>query len=115
MPGTEPFDRYLKDYEAWFEKYRYVYLSEVEAIRHLSPKSGKGIEIGIGTGRFAVPLGILEGVEPLAVMREVAARHGLTVYDGMAENLPLADQSFDFALMATTVCFVDDIVQSFRE
>ena len=115
MPRTQPFDTYLDAYEAWFEKHRYVYLSELEAIRHFLPKDGKGIEIGIGTGRFALPFGIIEGVEPSAKMRALAAQRGLTVHEGVAENLPLEDQSFDFALMVTTVCFVDDIVLSFRE
>lgn len=115
MPRTEPFDKYTKAYEAWFKKHLGVYLSEVEAIRHFLPEDGRGIEIGIGTGRFAIPFGIKEGVEPSAAMRKFAARRGLSVYDGVAENLPLADWLFDFALMVTTVCFVDDIYKSFRE
>ncbi len=75
----------------------------------------KGVEIGIGTGRFALPLGIQDGVEPSAAMREIATRNGLLVYDGIAEYLPLADQSYDFALMVTTVCFVDNVKKSFRD
>jgi SAM-dependent methyltransferase len=115
MPRTQPFDDYLDDYESWFDEHRYVYLSEVAALRNLMPKEAKGVEIGIGTGRFALPLGIPEGVEPSVRMREFAAQQGLTVYAGVAENLPLADKSYDLALMVTTVCFVDDIGKSFRE
>jgi ubiquinone/menaquinone biosynthesis C-methylase UbiE len=90
-------------------------LSEIDAVRHFIPAGKKGIEIGIGTGRFALPLGIKEGVEPSAAMREFATRQGLTVHEGVAEKLPLPDQSFDFALMVTTICFVNDIVKSFQE
>lgn len=115
MPRTQPFDQYLKEYEHWFEQHRLVYLSEVAAVRHFIPAGPKGIEIGIGTGRFALPLGIKEGVEPSAMMREFAIRQGLTVHEGVAEKLPLPDQSFDFALMVTTICFVDDILKSFQE
>jgi SAM-dependent methyltransferase len=115
MPRTAPFDKFSNAYEAWFEKHLGVYLSEVEAIRYFLPENGRGLEIGIGTGRFAIPFGIKEGVEPSAAMRKVATRRGLRVYEGVAENLPLADQVFDFALMVTTVCFVDDIYRSFRE
>ncbi|MCL4707876.1 methyltransferase domain-containing protein [bacterium] len=115
MPRTQPFDQYLKEYEHWFEQHRLVYLSEVAAVRHFIPAGKKGIEIGIGTGRFALPLGIKEGIEPSAAMREFASRQGLTVVAGVSEALPLPDQSYDFALMVTTICFVDDILKSFRE
>ncbi len=115
MPRTQPFDEHLDEYEQWFERHRYVYLSEIEAIRHFVPRGERGIEIGVGSGRFALPLGIKEGIEPSAAMREFAARQGITVYEGVAENLPLPDDSYDFALMVTTICFLDDVLKSFRE
>jgi ubiquinone/menaquinone biosynthesis C-methylase UbiE len=115
MARTEPFDKYLNEYEEWFIENEYVYKSELEAVRHYIPKNNKGIEIGIGTGRFALPLGINEGVEPSSAMRNFAVHKGLKIYNGIAENLPLKDKSYDFALMVTTVCFVDDILKSFRE
>jgi len=115
MPRTQPFDDYLDEYEAWFDKHRFVYLSELEAVRHFIPKNKTGVEIGIGTGRFAIPLGITEGVEPSRAMREYARSKGVIVHDGVGEALPLPDESFDFALMVTTVCFVDDILATFRE
>ncbi len=115
MSKTEPFDKYIDEYEKWFEENHYVYLSELDAVRHFIPVGKKGIEIGIGTGRFALPLGISEGVEPSSVMRNFALHKGLEVYDGIAEALPLPDASHDFALMITTICFVDDVNKVFRE
>jgi len=115
MARIEPFNRYLNDYEDWFKEHKYVYESELEAVRHFIPKDKKGIEIGIGTGRFALPFGIREGVEPSIVMRHFALHKGLEVYDGIAEKLPLADDSYDFVLMVTTICFVDDVVKSLNE
>jgi len=115
MARTEPFDKYLNDYEEWFKENRYVYESEVEAVRHFIPVDKKGIEIGIGTGSFAVPFNIKEGVEPSTAMRYYSLWLGLTVYNGTAENLPLKDKSYDFALMVTTICFVDDVEKAFRE
>jgi ubiquinone/menaquinone biosynthesis C-methylase UbiE len=115
MARTEPFDKYLNEYEEWFKENKYVYESELMAVGHYIPKDKKGIEIGIGTGRFAVPFGIREGVEPSAIMSNFTSRRGLKVYDGIAEDLPLADKSYDFALMVTTICFVDDVLKSFRE
>ena len=115
MPSTEPFEKNLKKYEDWFEEHRYAYLSEVEAVRQFIPENKNGIEIGIGSGRFALPFGIKEGVEPAKSMQEYSRRLGIKVYNGAAENLPLTNRSFDFALMVTTICFVDDILQSFKE
>ena len=115
MARTEPFDKYLNDYEEWFKEHKYVYESELEAVRHFIPKGKKGIEIGIGTGRFAIPFNIREGVEPSGSMRDYSLRLGLTVYDGTAEELPLEDQSYDFALMVTTICFIDNVEEAFRE
>lgn len=115
MARTQPFDDYPDQYDAWFARHRAVYQSELEAVRDFLPTGGRGIEIGVGSGRFAVPLGIKDGVEPSAAMRRVAARHGLAVSAAVAEALPFRDQSFDFALMVTTVCFVDDVLRSFQE
>jgi len=73
------------------------------------------VEIGIGTGRFAEPLGVEIGVEPSSYMREVAQKRGIKVLDGVAEKLPLKNSIFSFVLMVTTICFVDDIDKSFEE
>ena len=115
MPRTEPFDKYLNEYEEWFIEHRFVYESELEAVRHFIPQGKKGIEIGIGTGRFALPFGIKEGVEPSASMRNFAQQKGLKVYKGTAEELPLPNKSYDFVLMVTTICFIDDIQKAFHE
>jgi ubiquinone/menaquinone biosynthesis C-methylase UbiE len=69
----------------------------------------------MGTGRFAAPLGIKLGIEPSRAMEEVARKKGLEVIHGVAEKLPFQDQEFDFALMVTTVCFLDDIELAFHE
>ncbi len=115
MAKTEPFDEYTLQYEDWFEKNKWVYESELLAIKELLPESGKGIEIGVGSGRFAAPLGIQLGVEPSRQMRKIANRRGIEVINGVAENLPFNDAQFDFVLMVTTICFLDDIEAAFKE
>ena len=115
MARTEPFDKYLNEYEEWFIEHRFVYESELKSVRHFIPKNKKGIEIGISTGRFALPFGITEGVEPSASMRKFAVQKGLTVYEGTAEEIPLPNESYDFALMVTTICFIDDVQEALRE
>lgn len=79
------------------------------------PESDNGIEIGVGSGRFAEPLGIKMGLEPSKEMIKIAQKRGIEVIAGVAENLPFKDSQFDFVLMITTICFVDDIEVSFQE
>jgi SAM-dependent methyltransferase len=115
MPKIEPFERFPQAYEAWFERHPNLYEAEIEAIKSIFPPFEKGIEIGIGSGRFALPLGIMTGVEPSAKMAEIARSKGIEVIEGVAEELPVEDESFDFALMVTTICFVDDPLLSLQE
>lgn len=114
MPRVTPFEQRVDRYEAWFERHRAVYESELEAIRALLPP-GRGTEVGVGTGRFAAPLGITAGVEPSASMRAVARQRGINAESGVAEALPYRDASFDVVLMVTTICFVDDLDASLQE
>lgn len=111
------FDIETERYDRWFERHPAAYKSEILAIRAAMPPPPhrRGVEIGVGTGRFAVPLQITEGVEPAAAMRRIAEIRGIHAVDGVAEALPYDDESFDCALMVTTICFVDNPLQSCRE
>jgi ubiquinone/menaquinone biosynthesis C-methylase UbiE len=115
MEKVEPFEKYPQKYEAWFERNKFAYEAELQAIRAQLPESGKGIEIGVGSGRFAAPLGIKLGVEPSNKMRKIAKQRGIDAIDGFAEALPFDNSQFDFALMVTTICFLDDPETAFRE
>jgi len=115
MPRTAAFDSYSDEYDNWFVTNKHAFQSELIAIKKVLPSKGKGIEIGVGSGIFAEPLGITEGVEPSLAMREKAWQRNIRAIDAVAENLPYSDKSIDFALMVTTICFVDDIHKSFVE
>jgi len=115
MPGVNDFDRNVLQYEEWFVNNPFAYVSELHAVQELLPMNGSGIEIGMGTGRFSAPLGIEQGIEPSRSMAEIAKKKGLDVVSGVAENLPYKDSEFDFCLMVTTVCFLDDIELAFQE
>ncbi len=115
MPEIAPFEEYADQYEAWFDKNQWVYDAELRAIKDMIPSGRKGLEIGVGTGRFAAPLGILHGVEPSKRMKDIAQMRGIQVKNGVAEALPFDDSMFDVVLMVTTVCFVDDIHKALAE
>lgn len=115
MPRISPFEKYTEQYESWFVKNRLVYEAELRAVKAMMPTVGSGLEIGVGTGRFAYPLGIENGVEPSKRMRDFAKKRGIRVVAGVAEHLPYNDLQFDFVLMVTTICFLEDISKALNE
>lgn len=115
MPKIVPFEDHHLRYEAWFEKHEAVYISELLALRPFVPWEGRGIEIGVGSARFAAPLGIEVGVDPSPKMLVHAAARGIEAVQGVAENLPFTADSFDYALVVTTICFVDSPVSMLIE
>ena len=52
MGRIESFEKNVDRYEAWFDRNMAAYESELAALRALLPKSGEGLEVGVGTGRF---------------------------------------------------------------
>jgi len=115
VPRIEPFEQNVERYEAWFDRYPLAYESEIRAIRELLPQSGEGLEVGVGTGRFAVPLGVRVGVEPSRAMGQLAIERGVEVKFGVGEDLPYEDGRFAYLLLIVTVCFLDDVYLSLRE
>lgn len=117
MIQSLPFNEHVSEYEEWFEKYPFVFQSEVEAIRELIPTEDNiyGIEVGLGTGRFARELGIMEGVEPSANMRALALERGIEARAGEAEHLPYKDMHYDVVLMVFCISYLEDMQAAFIE
>lgn len=117
MIRTLPFEEHVAEYEEWFGKYPFVFQSEAEAIRDLIPTGDNvsGIEVALGTGRFAKELGIKEGIEPSPAMRAVALKRGIEVLSAEAEHLPYKDMKFDFVLMAFCISYFEDLHRAFKE
>jgi SAM-dependent methyltransferase len=115
MSGIEIFGKHAQEYDKWFDDNKMVYESEVLALKDLIPRKGTGLEIGVGTGRFATQLGIRIGVEPAKAMADIARKRGIDVYEARAEALPFNDESFDFVLMVTTICFLENPLRALEE
>ena len=64
MARTAPFESNHQRYDVWFDRHAAAYQSELRAVRALLPRQGLGLSIGVGTGRFAAPLGVQIGIDP---------------------------------------------------
>lgn len=115
MSVVTVFDERAPEYDQWFDAHESVYQAEVAALRKLVPPIGMGIEVGVGTGRFAVPLGIKLGIDPSRRMLEISRQRGLRVCQAVGERMPFRDGQFDLVLLVTVICFVDDVPTLFRE
>jgi ubiquinone/menaquinone biosynthesis C-methylase UbiE len=109
------FDKNAERYDRWYDKNKEIFLSEVEALSYFMPSTGIGIEIGVGTGRFAQKLNIAYGIDPSVKMLRKAKKRGVNITEGAGENMPFKDGSFDYALSVVTICFVNDPVKVLKE
>ncbi len=116
MARIAPFERHVDAYDAWFEHHPDLYQAELKVLGALIAEAGShGLEVGVGTGKFAVPLKVATGVDPSWRMASRAVDQGVDVVIGVAERLPFASGVFDFVLMVTTICFVDDALAALME
>lgn len=115
MARSAPFEANSERYDEWYERYKPAYLSELLAVRALLPWKGDGLEIGVGTGRFAAPLGVSTGIDPARAMLNLAEARGIRVVQGVAEALSFEDNSFDYVLMVVVLSFLDDAKAALAE
>ena len=115
MTRPDPYKHRVDRYDEWFERNRHAYRSELQAMRALLSPEGDGLEVGVGTGRFAVPLGVALGLDPSRAMMAEARRRRITVVEGIAESLPFKDARFDQVLMVTVVFLLENPDAAFRE
>lgn len=110
----EFFSENVLRYDEWYEKHSREYRDQIEFIRPLIPH-GKGIEIGVGTGRFAAALKIEYGVDYVKEMVEESRKRGINAIHADAAKLPFPDGFFDFSFSIVTMCFLDDPMAVLRE
>jgi len=109
------FEDFAADYDRWFDDHADVYRAQMRMLRRAVPSHGFGFEVGVGSGRFAVPLGISCGIDPSLPLARMARNRGVEVSLGCGEHLPYRSGAFDHILMMTVICFLDDVGAVFRE
>ncbi len=103
-----PFNNYYKEYDEWFDKNLDIYKNELEFVGRYIDEESISLEIGAGTGRFGIPLGIKYGIEPSKNMAAIAYNNGMRIIVGRAEDLPVKKNYFELVLLNTVLCFIRD-------
>ena len=100
------FNECTERYDSWYERNPILYESQGKAIRALGLK-GSGLPIGVGTGILDSQAPVDVGVDPSANMLRFALKRGVESVRAVGEYPAFKDGSFDFALMAATLCFLN--------
>jgi len=112
---SSAFEEVAEDFDAWFDKNRFIFESELLAEKHFLINPENAISIGVGSGLFASKLGIKYGVEPAEKMAERARERGIEVKIGTAENVPFPDEQFSTVLLSTVLSYAKDPHQAVQE
>ncbi|MBU0992423.1 MAG: class I SAM-dependent methyltransferase [Proteobacteria bacterium] len=113
-------------YEKWVTSQNNSFAIDLETcimLDLLKPSKGETLlDIGCGTGTAFRPLiekGIqVTGIDPSPYMLDIAGKNGgnkVDLYRGFAEDLPFEDNSFNHALIITTLEFSDNPVMVLEE
>jgi hypothetical protein len=82
---VEVFKARALDYDAWYIKHPSLYKSELLAAARLGCRGG--VEVEVGTGRFAAPLELRAGVDPVREILRLAPRE-LDLVEGVGRCFP---------------------------
>ncbi len=111
------FEGIAREYDSWYDRNWEIYQMELSCINSLIGKNRGSpcLEVGVGTGRFAEPLGIEVGLDAALSPLLIARKRGIEVVQGLAENLPFTSSSFRCSIMVVTLCFIKDPLIALKE
>jgi SAM-dependent methyltransferase len=108
IPARRVFDEFADDYDRWFDDHGDIHEAQIRLLRDAVPQTGRGLEVGVGSGRFAVPLGILYGIDPSCNLLEMARARDIEVVQGVGDHQPYHAETFDYVLMMTVICYLEN-------
>ena len=114
-PARFVFEENADAYDRWFDQNPGTFQEQLRLLRKVVPSDGINLEIGVGSGRFARPLGIVCGIDSSTSLLRIAKGREIEVVTGEGEHLPYRGRTFDLVLMMTVVCFLDDVAAAFSE
>ncbi|RLI03217.1 hypothetical protein DRO31_02300 [Candidatus Bathyarchaeota archaeon] len=114
------FNVVAESYDIWYKhpQGKQVFDAEKNAVNHMIPKQGIGVEIGAGTGVFAESLTTEERtilcLDPSVEMIKKAKERELPCILGVGDSIPLR-KLIDFGYMITVLEFLNEPIKLFKE
>ena len=112
-------------YEAWYHTPRGQWIGDREFAllqQLLRPEAGASLlDVGCGTGHFSrrfAGIGLsVTGIDPGSAVLKFAMRQGgdIRYLQGDALELPFADNSFEYTVAVTSLCFIEDPLRALQE
>jgi ubiquinone/menaquinone biosynthesis C-methylase UbiE len=118
MKNNNIFDELAEKYDAWYDSDEgmIIYESEFLCLTSLIEDiSFPMLEIGVGTGRFAMRFPDIIGVDPSVNALKIAKSRGLKTLQAIGEDLPFDDKTFKYVLIIVTLCFAEDPLAMLKE
>ncbi len=118
MKNKNIFDELAERYDAWYdsEEGMPIYQSELLCLNSLiDDVSSPMLEIGVGTGRFAMNFPDIIGVDPSPNALKIARGRGIKTLQATGEELPFFNETFKYILIIVTLCFVEDPLSVLKE
>ncbi len=112
------FDELAEKYDAWYDSDEgmIIYENELLCLTSLiGDVSLPMLEIGVGTGRFAMHFPDIVGVDPSSSALNIARTRGVKTLQARGEELPFFTGSFKYVLIIVTLCFVEDPLSVLKE
>lgn len=118
MKSKNIFDELAEKYDAWYDSDEgmTIYESELLCLTSLiEDVSSLMLEIGVGTGRFAMHFPDIIGVDPSVNVLKIAKSRGLKTLQASGEDLPFDNETFKHILIIVTLCFAEDPLAMLKE
>ncbi|MBI5598644.1 MAG: class I SAM-dependent methyltransferase [Deltaproteobacteria bacterium] len=108
--ARDVFEATAADYDSWYDSAegRPLYESELECVKDVVPRPSMPLlEIGVGSGRFAMRFPGAIGVDLTTNLLRMARKRGVKAVKARGEALPFGDGVFGCVLAIATLCFVE--------
>ncbi|QER41644.1 methyltransferase domain-containing protein [Thermodesulfobacterium sp. TA1] len=117
MDTSSPYEVFVKKYDAWYdsEEGKILYENEKKCIEPLIKSCDKVLEVGVGTGRFALLAKHAVGIDIAFFPLKMAKKRGVWVIQAKAEELPFKDKSFECVMFVLSLSFIKDGFKSLLE
>lgn len=112
------FDELAEEYDAWYDSAEGMIIYECELLcltSLIKSVSFPMLEIGVGTGRFAMHFDDIIGVDPSANVLKIAKSRGIKTLQASGEDLPFDNETFKYILIIVTLCFAEDPLAMLKE